>query len=136
MRYRKKAQWNASDLPPNSLPHRLAEALRHAAQATEAEFGECFRKLTSELESAFFAEESWMERMRLPTLKSHREQHARVLQGMHRAHAALMQGRSASGRKAVERLLPLWLPAHFSTSYRSQCIMPTRATSRSRQLRQ
>jgi hemerythrin len=97
------------------LLHRhLLDALRSTAQASNAEFPDRFRQLVGKLESAFLAEEACMEEMRLPALKTYREQHARILRGLHYAHAALMHGQSASGRQAVNRLLPLWLPTHFA----------------------
>lgn len=105
----------ASNLPANPLLGRVAKALQSAAKAKDAEFEKRFLELTAEIESAFFMEEAWMEIRGLPTLKSQREQHARVLQGMHYAHAALMQGQTASSRKVVTSLLPLWLPEHFAS---------------------
>jgi hemerythrin len=102
-------------MPAHPLLSRLAQALRDAATASDVEFESRFRELTAEIESAFSAQEAWMENMRLPSLKSQREQHARVLQGMHHAHAALLQGQAAASRRAVVSLLPSWLPAHFAS---------------------
>lgn len=116
MQYRHPpAKLFACDLPAHPLLSRVAKALQSAAKAEDAEFEKRFLELTAEIESAFFLEEAWMENRCLPSLKSQREQHARVLQGMHYAHAALMQGQAASSRKVVASLLPLWLPSHFTS---------------------
>lgn len=109
----------ACDSPVHSSLDRVAKSLQSAAGAEDAEFEKRFLELTAEIESAFFAEEAWMEIRGLPALKAQREQHARVLHGMHHAHAALMQGHTASSRKVVASLLPLWLPAHFASMERA-----------------
>jgi hemerythrin len=98
----------------NMLRRNLSDALQCAARASDAEFNERFHALVDKIEATFSTEEKWMERMELPTVKAYREQHARVLMGLHHAHAALMNGSPASSRRAVNSLLPLWLVMHFA----------------------
>jgi hemerythrin len=105
----------SSNLKVISMLHQdLDYALKSAAQADEIEFNERFRKLIEKLEITFSTEEAWMEKIDFPALKTYREQHARVLGGLHHAHAAAIAGRSDTGRKAVRKLLPLWLPWHMA----------------------
>lgn len=99
----------------STLHQDLGNALKSAAVADEIEFNERLRKLIEKLETMFTTEEAWMEKIDFPALPAYREQHARVLAGLHHAHAAAIAGRSETARKAVRKLLPLWLPWHMAT---------------------
>lgn len=55
-----------------------------------------------------------MERIDFAGLRAHREQHARVLGGLHRADPYVRRGDVALGREAVA-LLPQWFLLHQST---------------------
>lgn len=56
-----------------------------------------------------------MEEIDYLALKSHREQHARVLGAMHQIHSKVMQGDVSLGRHVVDDLLPQWLALHIDT---------------------
>ena len=68
-------------------------------------------RLTASLEADFRAEEELMEAIAYPALRSHREQHARVLATLH----GLPDGDHAARRRAVELLLP-WFHVHLETA--------------------
>lgn len=50
-----------------------------------------------------------MEEIKYPAARPHREQHARVLAGMHHVHSSLIAGNVGIARKVVSLLLPDWL---------------------------
>lgn len=55
-----------------------------------------------------------MERIDFPALNSHREQHARILSGLHHVVPHVMNGEIESGRQAIE-LLQEWFLFHLTT---------------------
>lgn len=55
-----------------------------------------------------------MKQIDFPTLRSHRERHARVLSRLHHVAPYVMQGDIAPGREAID-LLPQWFLFHLST---------------------
>jgi len=96
--------------------HRQVEDALHAALTSDdRSFLPRFRGLVAALEDAFATEESWMEEIEYPAIKSHREQHARVLSGMHHVHCSLLAGDVGAARKVVACLLPDWLKLHVAT---------------------
>lgn len=97
------------------LHQQLDEALHATLAANDAMFIRRFRRLVALLEEAFATEEFWMEEVDYPAIKSHREQHARVLSGMHHVHCSLMEGDVGAARKVVAVLLPDWLKLHVAT---------------------
>lgn len=114
----------------DELHRRVDDALRTALTSDDATFLPRFRALVDVLEDAFATEESWMEEIDYPAIKSHREQHARVLSGMHHVHCSLMGGNTDDVRKVVACLLPDWLTLHVATldtalaMYLQACGMP------------
>ena len=88
--------------------------LEHVAIAPDHEFGVRLHALIDSMERDFHEEETLMEKIDFPELKSHREQHARVLGTLHHVTPDVMQGDCASARKAIE-LLPQWFLFHLST---------------------
>ncbi len=56
-----------------------------------------------------------MEEIDFPIIKSHREQHARVLSALHHVHSRVMNGDLVMGHEVVEKLLPQWFVFHIST---------------------
>jgi hemerythrin len=56
-----------------------------------------------------------MEETEFPGIKTHREQHARVLSALHHIHPQVTSGNAVLGRKVIEDLLPQWLAFHIST---------------------
>jgi hemerythrin-like metal-binding protein len=97
------------------LHQQLDEALHATLAANDATFIRRFRRLVALLEEAFATEEFWMEEVDYPAIKSHREQHARVLSGMHHVHCSLLEGDVGTARKVVAVLLPDWLKLHVAT---------------------
>ncbi len=77
-------------------------------------FGAAFQELVARIEADFHEEESLMEALDYPGLRSHREQHARVLSALHHIEPRVVEGDVALGRDAVE-LLPQWFVVHLST---------------------
>jgi hemerythrin len=91
------------------------EALDELSSATDGEFDTGYDKFIRQVERVFAAEEKWMEEIDFPVLKSHREQHARVLSGLHHIRTRVMDGDLALGREVVEKLLPQWFVLHAFT---------------------
>ena len=77
----------------------------------EGDFDAGLSRLTDALEADFRAEEELMEAIAYPAIRSHREQHARVLATLH----SLADGDHAARRRAVELLLP-WFHVHLETA--------------------
>lgn len=88
--------------------------LNRVADAPDSGFSEAFNALLVRIEHDFRSEELLMERIDYPGLRSHREQHARVLAALHQAVPAVASGELAIGRKALE-LLPKWFVFHLAT---------------------
>jgi methyl-accepting chemotaxis protein len=82
--------------------------------ASDHEFGSRLFALIVGIERDFREEEALMEDIDFPGLKSHREQHARVLSALHHVIPDVMQGDCASAWRAIE-LLPQWFLSHLST---------------------
>lgn len=99
----------------DAIRHDLWETLSHLRRTPEWEFPSRYAELTTKLECVFSREEGWMDEMNNPLLKQHREQHARVLSGLHHVHAEVLAGNIALGREVVECLLPRWLEFHMGT---------------------
>jgi hemerythrin len=92
----------------------FVEELAQLVNASDHEFGARLSELIARIERDFREEEALMEKIDFPGLKSHREQHARVLSALHHVIPDVMQGDCASARKAIE-LLPQWFLFHLST---------------------
>ncbi|WP_371417381.1 bacteriohemerythrin [Noviherbaspirillum sp. UKPF54] len=88
--------------------------LAHIAAAPDDQFGALFFLLIAKLERDFEEEEELMERIDFPALNSHREQHARVLSGLHHVVPHVMNGNIGIGRHAIE-LLQEWFLFHLTT---------------------
>lgn len=97
------------------LHHQVDDALHAALISDDYAFLPRFHALVAVLESTFATEESWMEEIDYPAIRSHREQHGRVLSGMHHVHCSLMTGNIDDARKVVACLLPDWLELHAAT---------------------
>lgn len=95
--------------------HDIFAMLKILPSIKEHEFSACYGVLVMKVERAFAMEEQWMEEVDFPLLKSHREQHARVLGALHHVHSRVIDGDFLLGREVTERLLPQWLVFHIST---------------------
>ena len=99
----------------DALHKTFFDALDELSSAMDREFDTCYDRFIRTVERAFATEEKWMEEIDFPVLKSHREQHARVLGGLHTIRTRVMDGDLALGREAVEKLLPQWFAFHVFT---------------------
>jgi len=97
------------------LHRRIDDALDTALGADDGAFLQRFCGLVAILEEAFATEEFWMEEIDYPAIRQHREQHARVLSGMHHVYCSLMAGDTGTARKVVACLLPDFLKLHGDT---------------------
>ena len=88
--------------------------LARLSQLSDQHFSVGFRDLIAAVERDFREEEELMEEIGFPSLANHREQHARVLSGLHHAWAAVDEGDMEQGRHALS-LLPQWLVFHQAT---------------------
>ena len=78
------------------------------------EFAEFYTALVAKIERDFRAEELLMEDLEYSGLKTHREQHARVLGSLHHVAPLVNEGDIKIGRRALE-LLPQWFLFHIAT---------------------
>ena len=92
----------------------LFDELARLARLADQQFSTGFRDLIAAVERDFREEEELMEAIGFPSLANHREQHARVLSGLHHAWAAVDEGDVEQGRHALT-LLPQWLLFHQAT---------------------
>jgi hemerythrin len=88
------------------------------ASVPDNEFAEFYVSLVAKIERDFRSEELLMEDLDFPGLKAHREQHARVLGGLHHVAPLVSKGDIAIGRRAME-LLPQWFQLHIATMDRA-----------------
>lgn len=99
----------------DALHKNFFDALDELSTASDSEFHIGYDRFIRKVERTFSTEEQWMEEIDFPALKSHREQHARVLSGLHHIRSRVMEGDLALGHDAVERLLPQWFIFHAFT---------------------
>lgn len=103
-------------LPAMDKLHReLFATLEELSCVPDHEFPEGYGKLVRKVEHVFREEEEWMDDVHFPAMRTHQEQHARVLGGLHNVHMRVMDGDLQVGRKVVDDLLPQWLAFHVST---------------------
>lgn len=91
--------------------HRINGSIEQLSRAPDHLFGREYQALVDMLETAFRAEETAMEMRNYRAVRSHREQHARVLATLHQIEPKVMQGDLRLGRTALG-LLPNWLDLH------------------------
>jgi hemerythrin-like metal-binding protein len=102
-------------IAPLDEAHRaLVNAMTELADLPDAQFGAGFAAFVAALEEDFRSEEEAMENIEFPALRSHREQHARVLGALHQVVPGLTQGDFETARRAVA-LLPHWFMLHLAT---------------------
>jgi hemerythrin-like metal-binding protein len=88
--------------------------MERLSRTPDDRFADGFNALVANIEASFRDEESAMEALNYPALRSHREQHARALSALHHAQPQIEAGDIGLGREALE-LLPKWLLLHRST---------------------
>jgi hemerythrin-like metal-binding protein len=96
----------------------LLHQMEHIESVPDDEFAEFYVSLVAKIERDFRAEELLMEDLEYAGLKTHREQHARVLGGLHHVAPRVAEGDIAIGRQALE-LVPHWFIFHIATMDRS-----------------
>ncbi|MET0963469.1 MAG: hemerythrin family protein [Noviherbaspirillum sp.] len=102
-------------MPAVDATHReLLDELASLEQASDAEFGASYARFVAKVERDFREEEELMEQMSFSGLANHREQHARMLGGLHHVAIQVMAGDIAAGRE-VAALMPGWFMLHIET---------------------
>lgn len=80
----------------------------------DAQFADRYTGFVARVERDFREEEALMERTAFSGLHGHREQHARMLGGLHHVARQVMAGDLAAGRDLVA-MLPGWFMLHIAT---------------------
>ena len=83
----------------------------------DEQFAAAYGNVVDSIEVDFRYEEQLMETFQCSDMALHREQHARMLAGLHHASAALMQGDAQPAHQALRALVD-WLPFHIVTQDR------------------
>lgn len=91
--------------------------LTKTLELPDEQFAAAFGDVVDGIESDFRHEEQLMETFQCSDAALHREQHARMLAGLHHAASALMQGDAEPARRALRALVD-WLPFHIVTQDR------------------
>jgi hemerythrin len=89
----------------------LADQVSKLLAGPDEQFEDGLELLVEALEQDFRVEETLMEDIGYPALRSHREQHARVLATLHH----LSPGEIDTGRQALSLFLP-WFEVHQATA--------------------
>lgn len=114
----KQELWTADmalGVPQMDASHQgIFKDLARLDEATDEEFRAAYPALIAKLELDFFGEEEQMEGIDFPGLKSHREQHAKVLAALHHVESRVRDGDVELGREA-NTLFPQWLMFHIAT---------------------
>ena len=110
----KKTTWlsemNVGDAVIDAAHRALSDQMLLVFRNKDSELGAGFLSLTDKLECDFREEEKLMEGLDFPGLRSHREEHAKVLGTLHRVDPA-----DAGAAREVLRLMLQWFPAHVAT---------------------
>lgn len=102
-------------LPAVDAAHRdLLDELARLADMADAAFPDSYARFVAQVEKDFREEEDLMEASNFSGLPSHREQHARVLGGLHHVARQVMAGDLSAGREVVA-LMPGWFLLHIET---------------------
>lgn len=99
----------------------LMEAFADLKDLPDDTFIGRYPRLVATIENDFRHEEKMMEKLDIPSLQAHMEQHARALSALHHAASSLMRGDVASGRSAIMLLIE-WFPLHIETMDRQLAI--------------
>lgn len=105
----------ALGIPEMDRAHKeLLDDLIRLGELPDHDFISDYPAMVARVEKDFFEEERAMEDIEFDGLRSHRAQHADVLETLHRAAAGVAGGDPTLGR-AVVRLLPEWFILHILT---------------------
>ena len=92
----------------------LLDELATLEDAPDQVFAVSYVRFVARVERDFREEEELMEQTAFCGLPSHREQHARMLGGLHHVARQVMAGDIAAGRDVVA-LMPGWFMLHIET---------------------
>ncbi len=105
----------STDIPILDSAHqRFLRNLSDIACASETDFIRKYFFLILELEHDFREEEELMEANRFYEISPHREQHARVLEALHKVVPEVLIGNFTQAKQTLE-LSPKWFLFHLST---------------------
>jgi len=93
---------------------KFLEQLAAVANSPDEKLGEALFALIKDMEQDFKIEEAIMEKINYPDIRTHREQHARVLSSFHQVVPDVLQGKFESAHHVLD-LLPSWLVLHINT---------------------
>lgn len=93
---------------------RLSKQIEQLSRADDDSFAARYIGLVASLELQLRDEEAALESINSRALRSHQEQHARVLAALHQAEPQIEQGNITLGREALA-LLDRWLPLERAT---------------------
>lgn len=99
----------------HSTRQRLRDVARCLQSCADHDVPETYHTLLKTAEQLFGTEQQLMEDYDFPARQTHLEQHARVLRGLHRVHAAVLLGAIDQARDIGGRLLMDWLKLHEDT---------------------
>jgi hemerythrin len=118
-------------VPSVDACHRdLLDELAMLEDAPDQEFAASYMRFVARVERDFREEEELMEQTAFCGLPSHREQHARMLGGLHHVARQVMAGDIAAGRDVVA-LMPGWFMLHIETmdgALAASALLPIQAT--------
>ena len=102
-------------MPAVDACHReLLDQIAAIEDVPDRGFTDSFVRFVASVEHDFREEEELMERISFSGLLNHREQHARMLGGLHHVARQVMAGDISAGREVVS-LLPGWFMLHIET---------------------
>jgi hemerythrin-like metal-binding protein len=114
----KAAQWSEQmslGIGAMDVAHKkFMEDLSALLTVPDDTFAKAFVAFVAQVEADFREEERLMEDLDYAGMKTHVEQHARVLGALHHVVPRVLEGDIALGRQAVD-LLPQWFLVHLST---------------------
>jgi hemerythrin-like metal-binding protein len=115
----------------NEARGNLSDQMERLSRASDQRFADGFTELIASLEASLRDEESAMEAIAYPALRSHREQHARALSALHHTQPQVEGGDIRLGREALG-LLASWLLWHRATMDLALASAAGRIAARSR----
>ena len=95
----------------------IFEILTKTLALPNDQFAAGYGEVVNGIEMDFRREEHLMDAFQCPDAHLHREQHARMLAGLHHAGSALQQGDTIPAHRALAALAE-WLPFHIATQDR------------------
>lgn len=98
----------------DAVHERLLALLRQVLELPPEQLDQAYQGVVDQVEIDFREENLLMETFQCADAHLHREQHARMLAGLHQAGSALTGGDPAPAYRALA-ILAEWLPFHIAT---------------------